>query len=337
MGGSRIERTASMETSLSTTRAAGVIRAVGEVHIDLQAPAAADANAKMDYAAGKDLHKRGAEHENKDERLIHVTTSGLVFLQKLGVAATDNDIEFESGGLTGHAIGADYNSDSGVVVLHSAVRVNGLEHDKPIVLTASRAELDRPNERVLLTQAKYIAVGAAGGGQGQTAAAQHVVMHLRPDGSAERVEAEGDVTLVNGAGGTVTGPRGEMTMNAQNQVQSGVMSGGLKYFLDDALRKAQGEAAEGRVVFDKAGHPEHVVMTGAVHLHEKVRASDAATEPWSERELNAGALELAMDTDKTGTTLIRDAKATGDARLKVLSVRMRRVAEWSAARWLGRF
>jgi lipopolysaccharide export system protein LptA len=110
-----------------------------------------------------------------------------------------------------------------------------------------------------------------------------------------------------------------MTLNAQNQVQSGVMSGGLKYLLDDALRKAQGEAAEGRVVFDKAGHPEHVVMTGAVHLHEKVRASDAATDPWSERELNAGVVELALDTDKTGTTLIRDAKATGDARLKVLN------------------
>jgi lipopolysaccharide export system protein LptA len=303
-------------------QAGGVIRAMGVVHIDLQAPEAADANAKMDYAAGKDLHKPGTDRggpENKDERLIHVTTSGLVFLQKLGVAATDNDIEFESGGLTGHAIGADYNSDSGVVVLHSAVRVNGLEHDKPVVLTASRAELDRPNERVLLTQAKYVAVGTAGNGEGQTAQAQHVVMHLRPDGSAERVEAEGDVTLINGAGGTVTGPRGEMTLNAQNQVQSGVMSGGLKYFLDGALRKAQGEAAEGRVVFDKAGHPEHVVMTGAVHLHEKVRASDAATDPWSERELNAGGVELALDTDKAGTSLIRDAKATGDARLKVLN------------------
>ncbi len=303
-------------------QAAGVIRAMGEVHIDLQAPEAADANAKMDYAAGKDLHKPGAEremHENRDERLVHVTTSGLVFLQKLGVAATDNDIEFESGGLTGHAIGADYNSDSGVVVLHSAVRVNGLEHDKPVVLTASRAELDRPNERVLLTQAKYIAVGTAGGGEGQTAQAQHVVMHLRPDGSAERVEAEGDVTLINGAGGTVTGPRGEMTLNAQNQVQSGVISGGVKYSLDDALRKAQGEAAEGKVAFDKAGHPEHVVMTGAVHLHEKARASNAPTDPWSERELNAGAVELALDTDKAGTTLIRDAKATGDARLKVLN------------------
>ena len=31
------------------------IRAIGEVHIDLEAPKAKDANAKMDYAAGKDL------------------------------------------------------------------------------------------------------------------------------------------------------------------------------------------------------------------------------------------------------------------------------------------
>src|SRR5271170_7251904 len=138
-----------------------IVRAIGEVHIDLQAPEAADANAKMDYAAGKDLQAGG--QESKDERLIHVTTSGLVFLKTLGVAATDKDIEFESGGLTGHAVGADYNSDSGVVVLHSAVRVNGLERDRPVVLTASRAELDRQHERALLTRAKYVAMGGKGG------------------------------------------------------------------------------------------------------------------------------------------------------------------------------
>src|SRR5271170_1908974 len=143
-----------------------VIRADGEVHIDLQAPEAADANAKMDYAAGKDLHKDAGE--KKDVRLIHVTTSGLVFSQKQGVAATDNEIEFESGGLTGHAVGADYNSDTGIVVLHSAVRVNGLERDRPVVLTASRAELDRQNQRAVLTQAKYVAMGGKGGA-GETA------------------------------------------------------------------------------------------------------------------------------------------------------------------------
>src|SRR5712675_1747976 len=142
-----------------------IIRAVGEVHIDLQAPAAADANAKMDYAAGKGLQgdARGA-HEGKDDRLIHVTTSGLVFLRKLGVAATDKDIEFASGGMTGHAVGADYSADTGVVVLHAAVKVNGLQHDRPVVLTASHAVLDRPGQTIVLSQAKYVAIGDGGGG-----------------------------------------------------------------------------------------------------------------------------------------------------------------------------
>ncbi len=307
-------------------QAAGVVRAVGEVHIDLQAPQAQGADAKQDYAAGKDLEgtksAQGAigEHESKDERLIHVTTSGLVFLQKLGVAATDNDIEFASGGLTGHAVGADYNSDTGVVVLHSKVRVNGLQHDRPIVLTASHAVLDRPGQTMVLSQAKYVSVVEENrGGEGQTAQGQHVVVHLRKDGSAERVEAEGDVTLTGAAGGSLTAPKGEMMLNEQNQPQSAVMSGGVKYLADDPLRQAQGEAAEGRAAFDKKGHPEHVVMTGAVHLHERVRTTDAAGEPWNERELNAREVEVALTTDSAGKALIRDAKAKGDARLNVVS------------------
>ncbi len=79
---------------------AGVIRAVGEVHIDLQAPAPTDAN-KMEYAKGHDPHPEGM-----DEHLIHVKTSELVFLQKLGIAATEQDLEFEYNGMTGHAHGA---------------------------------------------------------------------------------------------------------------------------------------------------------------------------------------------------------------------------------------
>jgi lipopolysaccharide export system protein LptA len=145
------------------------------------------------------------------------------------------------------------------------------------------------------------------------------VVHLRKDGSAERVEADGEVTLTNGAGGSVVAPRGEMTLNAQNQPQSAVMMGGVKYGSDEPLRQAQGGAAEGRATFDTKGRLEHVVMTGAVHLQERVRASDAAGELWSERELNAGAVELALATDSAGKAQLRDAKATGDAGLKVTS------------------
>ena len=298
-----------------------IIRADGEVHIDLQAPAAADANAKMDYAAGNDLHQKAEqkqEHEAKDGRLIHVTTSGLVFSQKQGVAATDNDIEFETGGLTGHAVGADYNSDSGVVVLHSAVRVTGLERDRPVVLTASRAELDRQHERALLTHAKYVAMGGKGG-TGETAEARDVVVHLRPDGTVERVEAEGEVRLTNGLGSSMEAPRGEMTLSAQSQPQSAIMQGGVKYTADEPLRQGKGEAAEVRTAFDKAGHPEHVVMTGAVHFKERVRTDATSEEIWGERELNSGQMDVTLSADKAGKTLLRDAKATGNAHLKVMN------------------
>jgi lipopolysaccharide export system protein LptA len=304
----------------------GVVRAEGEVHIDLQAPEAADANAKRDYASGKDLHgtKPGdgitGEHESKDERLIHVTTSGLVFLQKLGVAATDKDIEFESGGMTGHAVGADYSSDTGVVVLHSAVRVSGLQHDRPVLLTASHAVLDRPGQTMVLSQAKYVSIGEkTGEGEGETVQAQHAVVHLRKDGTAERVEGEGDVTLTNGARGKIVAPRGEMTLNPQNQPVSAMLTGGVKYGSDEPLRQARGEAAEGRVAFDAKGHAQHVAMNGAVHLQEKIRSSEAAAAPWNERELNAVAVDLALTTDSAGKSLLQDAKATGDARLKVLT------------------
>jgi lipopolysaccharide export system protein LptA len=304
--------------------AAELIRAMGEVFIDLQAPEAQDRNAKMDYAAGNDLHgaeaSEGKAATGNDGRLIHIKTSGLVYMQKLGMAATDKDIEFTSGGLVGHAVGADYNSDTGVVKLHSAVKVNGLEHDRPVMLTASEAVLDRQGETAVLSQAKYVEVGGSqGDGAGETAQAQHVVVHLRKDGTVERLQAEGAVTLTNGEGGTVTAPRGEMMLNEANHPQSAVLTGGVKYGENGPLRQAQGESAETRLAFDKAGRVEHVAMNGTVRLHERVRVSKTVGGAWSERELSAGTAELTIAADAAGKTEMRDAKAMGDARLNVVS------------------
>ena len=98
-----------------------------------------------------------------------------------------------------------------------------------------------------------------------------MVVHLRDDGSAERLEAEGAVTLTDGDGGRVVAPRGNVLLNAESQPQSAVLTGGVRYVADEALRQAQGEAAEGKAAFDKAGRLQHVVLTGAVKLQERVR------------------------------------------------------------------
>src|ERR1700736_1025492 len=256
---------------------AGLVRAMGEVHIDLQAPAPVDANARTEYAKGHDLH--GGEAQ--DERLIHVKTSGLVFLQKLGVAATDQDLEFEYNGLTGHAHGADYSSDTGVLVLQSAVKMNGLKQGKPVVLTASRAEINRQRQQVVLNRAEYTVVGGESGSR--MTKAQKVTADLRHDGSIERARGEGGVSLTDDDGTTLTAARGDARLNGASQPQMVVLSGDVKYVVNNSVRQAQGEAAEGKADFDSAGALKHVTMTGGVHLHERSRIGDAAQNAWSER------------------------------------------------------
>jgi lipopolysaccharide export system protein LptA len=297
-----------------------VATATGEVHLDLQAPAPTDAKGRRDYAAGGKQRVSGNHSLHvPDDRIIHVKTSGLVFMQKLGVAATDREIEFEYGGMTGHAMGADYDSDTGVVVLHSAVRVVGLQQGHPATLIAARAELNRPAKQLVLTQAKYVLVGGGKKAAGQTVEADRMVVYLRGDGSAERMEAQGAVTLTDGDGGRVVAPRGDVLLDEKSKPQSAVLTGGVRYMADGALRQGQGQSAEVKVAFDKAGRLQHVVLTGAVKLHERVRSSDAASAPWSERDLAAGTVELALAADRAGKTQLQDAKASGDARLNVVS------------------
>jgi len=66
----RVDRIYGKEFDLD--QAAGVVKAIGEVHLDLEAPAAKDAKSKMDYAAGKDLKGSAAPDTNVNEPLHEV-------------------------------------------------------------------------------------------------------------------------------------------------------------------------------------------------------------------------------------------------------------------------
>ena len=136
----------------------GVIRALGVVHIDLQA---ADAGGGP-MASGAAKPEGTASSASADAKLVHVTTSGLVYLDKLGVASTDQPIEFEAGAMTGHATGADYSSDSGVLTLHSAVSMSGVASNRPVQLTAATAEFDEHSQQAFLTHAHYESQGEGG-------------------------------------------------------------------------------------------------------------------------------------------------------------------------------
>ena len=298
---------------------AGVIHAAGEVHIDLQAPEPADAAAKMDFAEGKDL-----KNVPKDDRLIHLKTSNLVFTQKLGTAATDQEIEFTYGAFTGHARGAEYDSHSGILTLQSTVTVNGIQSGKPISLTAAHAIMDRQNRRTTLTLPRYSAAGEAAQ---QTAEARHAVVYTRTDGSVECVEAEGSVKIADGRGGRMESSRAEVLLNERSQPQSARMLGDIFYSDETADRNAFGEAHRSALArFDAQGRLQHVTLDGAVALHDvdKRHGSNGSSDSTGKapllnsRQMNADTVELtlAADDGNRGRLWLREARAIGSARVE---------------------
>jgi len=302
---------------------AGVVRATGVVHLDLQAPAPVDARGRAEYAAGGEPgaagHGGAGAGDGGNERMVHVTTSDLVFVQSLGAASTDKEIEFQYGEMNGRAKGAAFHSETGMTVLQSEVRVSGLRDGQPVMLTASHAEMDRGTGELRLMQARYVAVGegAAGEGRaakerGRTLLAEEAEVHLRGDGSVERVLASGGVSLQE-AGGVLRGRSAEVRVSAGSRPEVARVFGGLTLMEDGPLRQVEGRAGQGVARFDGAGRLVRAVMTEGATLRVRERSAPAA--PPSERTVSGDAIELGFQTADGGRQWVHDGRALGSARM----------------------
>ncbi|ADW68225.1 LptA/OstA family protein [Granulicella tundricola] len=268
-------------------RPSGVMTAVGDVYIDLAAPAG-----KAGVGSGKD----------DESKLIHVKTSGLVFNQKTRVAATDEGIEFAAEGLKGTAVGADYDSGSGVVVLRSQVHVTGVRDGRPVDLVASHAVMDRTGNVANLTDAKYVS-------NGESVSGDRAVVRMGADSQPERLEAQGHVVLAGAGRGTMTGDKLDVGLNAAGQPKDAHLWGGVQYKDVTAVKNATGAAQDVRVSFDGAGRPTHALVTGGVRMDE---AAGTGT-----RSLKAERVEMALTEVVKGRVEVKETTATGGAVLRM--------------------
>lgn len=286
------------------------VRAIGVVHIDLEAPAPdgapeSDARKHLGPSAGD------AEHADTTQgnRIVHVKTSGLVYQKKLAVAATNQEVEFAFNGYTGHAVGAEYDSDTGHVILQSAIAVSGVDKGHPVALTASHGELDRTSNEAQFSNARYSSAG-------QVAQADAAQMHMRADGGVERIDAERHVKLEGEGQGVVNSDRAEIELSLTNKPKSAVLTGAVRFTEDEPLKQARGESERARLEFDEQGHLNHAEMHGGVHTFERLKVVGNETQPWSERNLNADNLEMTLAVAVAGgKPELRDARASGSAHL----------------------
>ena len=280
---------------------AQVVRALGVVHIELREAGGTPGCSTADDGVAADA--AGA-------KTMQVTTSNLIYMQKLGVAATSAPIEFASGAMEGHAVGADYASDSGMLMLHSAVSMKGMSAGQAVTLNAASAELDGQQRVARLTGARYT---TGTGDAARRVTADNAVLHQRADRTLERIEAQGNVRVQTGDG-TVSAAKADMAVNAAGHPVNVLLTGSVRYAAQDELNERRGEAEQATIALDGKASPQaqHAVFTGAAHFVERSRTSAKAA--WNTREMNAAKLEVALAPGADGKNEVRDAEATGGAR-----------------------
>ena len=276
----------------------GIVRAIGEVHMDLEAP---DSIAAAGRSSLKPLAGSPPGTHSEPANVIHVRTSGVVYLRKLGVAATDQRVEFYYGGISGSAQGAEYNTSLSTLRLLSDVAASGTLRARPFVLHAASADIDRTANIATLPH-------TVASSDGRNASADLTLLDLRNDGSIAAAKATGHVLLV-AATEHITAAQLDATFTRQTVPIAAQLSGGVQLSDTDALRPTTGTASTADMAFDSRGALTSVLATGSPQLD----LTDKRNLPRGlQREMHANRILASFTSTDKGAQL-RELHATGAA------------------------
>lgn len=206
----------------------GIAISKGDVNIELsgvnkQAPTAINAN-------------------TTESNAIRVRTSGLTFMQKTGDANTQQAVEFQLPRAAGTAVGASYNSKTGVLVLNSAVKITTSSNGRSAVVNAAHATMLRKSMQALLENAtmQY---------EQEEGSAAVATVYFRQDGTAERIDAKGHVRMKTDTGATVTSETAQVLMNPESEPTQAVLNGGVQFAAVQPNQQMRGSAGSGTLLF----------------------------------------------------------------------------------------
>jgi lipopolysaccharide export system protein LptA len=211
----------------------GVIVSQGDVTIELQGTGSAN--------------PPSGDGDDASTNTIRVKTRGLTFLQKTGEASTEQQVEFELPRAAGTAVGADYNSKTGVVVLNSQVHITTSSNGKAAVVDAAHATLERASDQALL-------VNATVNYQTEEGSADQAIVYFRKDGTTEKVDASGHVHMKTDTGATVDAETARFLLNAKSQPTQADLAGGVQFASTEENETMHGSANNGTLLFAAAGN-----------------------------------------------------------------------------------
>lgn len=265
----------------------GIATALGQVQIDL---------------AGLGASKSGQAQNSS----MHVKTSGLVFNQKTGEAATTNLVEFTTPKASGSAVGASYNSRTGQMVLNSKVAITTDSGGKTAIIHASHAELQRD------TQQAYLIAPDTEFQDGKSTAKQAVIS-FRQNGTAEKIDARGDVHLATPDGGQMNSQEAIILLDDNSQPQRADLSGGVNFVSDQPGQQMNGVANQATLLFKPGSMLRHAQFRNTVSFVEQVTGLAGDAHGTATREVRAAKLDIDFTEGPDHKSLAQKLLATGHA------------------------
>ena len=230
-----------------------LVIAQGEAHITLHPPPSSHPSAAT----------------NGEAPIIHVTTHGLVFDQKTGEATCSGEVDFQYSKSTGKALGAEYFSKTGQLILQSQVVLTTQTQSRSVVVHAAHAIYDRESLQVHLLQPRYVSTGSLGDQHGTAGTA---TVFLNPDGSAQRMDAQGSVEIASADGTGVRSASMRVDLDENNQPQQAHFFGGVELTQNQPTQQTVGTGRDAVVDFDGNGHAKLVTLDGNVIFRQQMEA-----------------------------------------------------------------
>ena len=273
-------------------KSSGVVTAKGQVEIDMASPAAAAPG----HAAPPDT--------------IHVQTSGLRFDQKSGEAQTDQPLAFTLPRSSGKAVGGDYNSRTGVLILQSAVELHADQDGSPSVVYAQHAQLLRDSHIAYLLHARSEYQGARD-------SADQAILHFRPDGSIQHLDAENHVHVLTADGSEMYASTATAEFDGRGQPLEAHAGGGVNFVSDTPASSMHGNAVDGTLTFvqgpDGKATLHHALFQNAVSFVLQQKSLGGDPRGSATREITASTLDIAFAPGPDGKSVAQNAVAQGGA------------------------
>jgi lipopolysaccharide export system protein LptA len=267
--------------------AEGTARAVGPVHLDVQAPAGT----------------RGTAPQN---RTVRAETSGLVFNQKTGAASTDAPVTFSVADAKGTAVGASYDANEGVLILQRDVHFTAQLTEGPLVLVAEHAEFNSDTRQLSLLKddVRYA---------GEHNTSEEALVYFRQDGTVEKVDANGHVNMQNDEGRQLHASAVEVLMDARGNTQQATLDGGLLFSAAEGPHSIHGDANSGILQLGPDGELKRVEMHNAVTVVDQEIGPPNDPHGSITREVKGSTVVIDLVTSPQGQAEAQKLMASGNA------------------------